>query len=163
VTPDCGVLVRPSTLEREVAEYVDAIDSLLADPARLSRMGEAGRRRVSDSFRVEDMADRLEGIIDAASGAVPTDESPWTRLSRFAASLAVAYHYYERQDAGLVRARDFYREQCSRLEEALTAEVAAGLEIAAARDWHAAQSALWEAQAVNANATPPRRRFGRLP
>ena len=32
VTPDCGVLVRPSTLERETADYVDAIDSLLKDP-----------------------------------------------------------------------------------------------------------------------------------
>jgi glycosyltransferase involved in cell wall biosynthesis len=42
----------------------DAILSLLHDPARRMRLGEAGRRRVVESFRFETMMERYESLYD---------------------------------------------------------------------------------------------------
>jgi hypothetical protein len=141
VTPDCGILVRPSTAEQETAEYVDAIDALFQDGDRLRRMGAAGRQRVLEGFSIEAMADRVEEVIATASRDMQRTPRTGSRSGRLAAALAVTAHGYERH-------LDWFREQTASLESALAAEVAASREIEAARDWHAGQSALWEAQAT---------------
>ncbi|MDP8237002.1 MAG: glycosyltransferase family 4 protein [Candidatus Erginobacter occultus] len=56
---ESGLLVDPSSPE----ETAEAVVSLLKDPKRARRMGEAGKRRVEESFSVEAMADRLEPIL----------------------------------------------------------------------------------------------------
>jgi glycosyltransferase involved in cell wall biosynthesis len=148
VTPDCGILVRPSTAEQETAEYVDAIDALFQDGDRLRRMGAAGRQRVLEGFSIEAMADRVEEVIARASRDMQLAPRTGSHSGRLAAALAVTAHGYERH-------LDWFREQTASLESALAAEVAASREIEAARDWHAGQSALWEAQAT-ALQTPPK-------
>lgn len=60
-----GILVppgRPNTL-------ADAIIDLLRDPAAAASRGQAGRRRVAESFSVETMAERVEGVYEAALAA----------------------------------------------------------------------------------------------
>lgn len=50
-----GLLVERGSVEA----LAEALDALLADPARRRAMGEAGRRRVLERFRWETIADRL--------------------------------------------------------------------------------------------------------
>jgi glycosyltransferase involved in cell wall biosynthesis len=56
--PGLGVLVSPGN----IGELRDAIASLLRDPDRRSRLGEAARRHVAQNFTTEAMVDRLEGL-----------------------------------------------------------------------------------------------------
>ncbi|KPJ53750.1 hypothetical protein AMJ39_03345 [candidate division TA06 bacterium DG_24] len=53
-----GLLVRPG----DDHALADAILRLLRDPALARRMGEAGRRRIAESFGIESMVKRLEQI-----------------------------------------------------------------------------------------------------
>jgi starch synthase len=48
----------PLDEERFVTDFADALASVLADPARASRMGEAGRQRAIDHFSWDSIADR---------------------------------------------------------------------------------------------------------
>ncbi len=64
VTPECGVLVPPSG-DEETA-YVTALTSLLTNPDRRAAMGSNARRRIVDHFRLEQMGERMDGLIRAA-------------------------------------------------------------------------------------------------
>ncbi len=64
VTPECGMLVPPSG-DEETA-YVTALTSLLTDPDRRAAMGSNARRRIVDHFRLEQMGERMDGLIRAA-------------------------------------------------------------------------------------------------
>ena len=55
VTSDCGILV-PFDQRGEVAPYVDALQSILEDPAECAALGRAARQRVCDHFRLDQMA-----------------------------------------------------------------------------------------------------------
>jgi phosphatidylinositol alpha-1,6-mannosyltransferase len=54
---------------RELGQLVEVIGDLLADPELAATMGEAGRRWVSDHWRWEELAGRLEALLDG----VPAD------------------------------------------------------------------------------------------
>jgi glycosyltransferase involved in cell wall biosynthesis len=56
-----GILVPPAS----PTALADAIWSLLRDPARRVQLGEAGRRRVLESFRFETMMTRYEALYEA--------------------------------------------------------------------------------------------------
>ena len=53
----------------DVAALHDALAALAADPARRAALGEAGRARVVEAFRIEDAAAALEPLLRAAAGA----------------------------------------------------------------------------------------------
>jgi glycosyltransferase involved in cell wall biosynthesis len=58
VTGECGSLVSPGDVDGMAA----ALESVLADPARARRMGEAGRQRVSELFGIGRMARQIEAL-----------------------------------------------------------------------------------------------------
>lgn len=66
VTPDCGVLIKRSTPEREATEYAQALTPLIADPAHARQIGAIGRARICDHFQLSHMGDRMELLISQA-------------------------------------------------------------------------------------------------
>ncbi|HEX5246705.1 MAG TPA: glycosyltransferase [Gaiellaceae bacterium] len=62
VDGETGVLVPPG----DVDALVRALDGLLADPALARALGEAGRRRVAESFRADVLAERVLRLYDAS-------------------------------------------------------------------------------------------------
>ncbi len=66
VTPECGVLVARSTDAEEAARYDAVLSELLSTPARRQAMGDAGRVRVQERFRLEQMGDRMATLLGAA-------------------------------------------------------------------------------------------------
>jgi hypothetical protein len=64
VTEECGFVVPPG--DGEVARHVGALQSLIDDPARRRRMGDAGRKRVRSHFTLESMRDRMLELLRAA-------------------------------------------------------------------------------------------------
>lgn len=65
VTPECGYLVcRSDDPEEEVERYAAVLEDLLANPERIATMGRAGRERVVENFRLEDMGRRMCEILD---------------------------------------------------------------------------------------------------
>lgn len=66
VTADCGILLPPSSPEEEVRLYADALAGLLTDPSRRVQMGRAGRQRVCDLFRLEEMGHGTAELLDEA-------------------------------------------------------------------------------------------------
>lgn len=64
---ETGLVVPP----RDSAALGDAIRHCLSDPAARRRMGERGRRRVEDEFRVERMVERVIGVYEDALRAKP--------------------------------------------------------------------------------------------
>lgn len=59
VDESCAILVPPSN----PGELAEAIIEVLKDPARASRMGEAGRQRLEEVFTLDQMIDRLEALV----------------------------------------------------------------------------------------------------
>ncbi|MBI2835600.1 MAG: glycosyltransferase family 4 protein [Acidobacteria bacterium] len=57
---ETGFLVEP----KNAAGLADAVSRLLGDPDLRARMGEAGRRRVDPTFRVETMVSAIAGVYD---------------------------------------------------------------------------------------------------
>jgi len=58
ITPDTGILVPP----RNPTAIAEAINSLLASPAKARRMGKAGRKRVEKNFTWDQTAEGYERI-----------------------------------------------------------------------------------------------------
>lgn len=61
VTPDCGVLIPPSSSEE--AAYIAAIADLLRDPARRAAMSARARQRIAKHFRIDQFGERMEMLI----------------------------------------------------------------------------------------------------
>jgi glycosyltransferase involved in cell wall biosynthesis len=102
VTPDCGVLVPRSSESGESNAYADAIAGLLGDPTRLRALGEAGRSRIEVDFTLEQLGNRMAGLLEdviaqgpraAASPGLDTEAA----RSRSVAQLAAQWEYERRR------------------------------------------------------------------
>ncbi len=63
VTPECGVLLPRSEEAAEAEAYAQTLAALLRDPERLRRMGHAARQRIEAGFRLEQMGERMDGLL----------------------------------------------------------------------------------------------------
>jgi glycosyltransferase involved in cell wall biosynthesis len=66
VTPECGVLIIRSDEKTEVRRYAEVLAGLLQDPKRGQEIGQAGRRRVSLYFRLEQMGEQVIALLQEA-------------------------------------------------------------------------------------------------
>lgn len=66
VTPECGVLVERGKEDKEAERYTRVLAELLRDPERRQKMGEAGRKRIQESFMLDAMGRRMESILEQA-------------------------------------------------------------------------------------------------
>jgi len=66
VTPDCGVLVPTGDEDAEVRAYSQVLADLLDDAERRRAMGEAGRRRIRAHFTLDQMGERMDGLLEHA-------------------------------------------------------------------------------------------------
>lgn len=62
---------------RQLAQLVDTLAALLADPVRAGRMGEAGRRWVTEHWRWDTMAERLRVLLDGTPALPPAGVRRW--------------------------------------------------------------------------------------
>ena len=76
VTADCGVLLPAPADERDVAGWVAALEPLLRDPARRRELGRRARTRVVSQFRIEQMADAMVALFQAARAARSCSDAP---------------------------------------------------------------------------------------
>lgn len=61
---NAGVVVEP----RETGKFIDALRSLLADPASRAAAGDNARRYAESAFDIEAIADRFESVLQTCSG-----------------------------------------------------------------------------------------------
>jgi glycosyltransferase involved in cell wall biosynthesis len=98
VSPECGILIRPGAETYEVSAYAAILTELLADQGKRIEMGKAGRKRVSDHFRIEQMAENMISCVDrirAAASCSPRSQ-PTLGLAQACASMAVEYTRLDR-------------------------------------------------------------------
>ncbi|HWQ12412.1 MAG TPA: glycosyltransferase family 4 protein, partial [Roseiflexaceae bacterium] len=88
LTPECGVLVPPG--RDEARAYEEALATLLADPARRQALGRAGRRRVAEAFRLDQMGDRMAALIERAHELARDAPRPTPTAAEAMASAAMA-------------------------------------------------------------------------
>jgi glycosyltransferase involved in cell wall biosynthesis len=93
VTPECGVLVARSDEETEARHYAEALTALLQNPQRRREMGQAGRKRVDECFRIEQMGDRIVALLQESIRLHRTlpRPVPGVGLGRACATQAVEY------------------------------------------------------------------------
>ncbi len=77
VTPECGLLVARTPTEGDA--YVEALTQLISNPDRRHLMGQCGRQRVNEHFRLEQMGERIVTLIRHAQQRAL--ESPRPALS----------------------------------------------------------------------------------
>jgi glycosyltransferase involved in cell wall biosynthesis len=75
---ETGILVPPE----DSAALAEAIASLVADPARRRKMGEAGRQRVLDHFAITSMVDKTADVYRRAVGAPAAKPAGGSRAPR---------------------------------------------------------------------------------
>jgi len=64
VTPECGFLIPQG--ENELEEYVSALKSLIESPELRASMGRAGRQRIREHFRIDQMGSRISELLNRA-------------------------------------------------------------------------------------------------
>jgi len=69
VIPDCGMLLPRADEQAETRAYADALEALLLDPQRRRQLGQRGRERVQEHFRLDQMVERLLVLFDRARGS----------------------------------------------------------------------------------------------
>jgi hypothetical protein len=93
LTPECGILVSPSDEETEAREYSELLYRLIVDPNYRAKLGNAGRERVVNFFRLDQMGERMVGVLENAikfNRTHPSQELS-KNLARVLASQAVDY------------------------------------------------------------------------
>lgn len=97
VTPDCGVLV---PLEGDqVAQYVEAIRCLIADPQRRAAMAEAARARVVEHFDQQQMIDRMLALFERAETLARESPRPPVDRGLGLATASLAIEYFQFREA----------------------------------------------------------------
>jgi glycosyltransferase involved in cell wall biosynthesis/GT2 family glycosyltransferase len=93
LTPECGILVSPSDEETEAREYSELLYRLIVDPNYRAKLGKAARERVVNYFRLDQMGERMVGVLENAikfNRTHPSQELS-KNLARVLASQAVDY------------------------------------------------------------------------
>ncbi|MBI3245236.1 MAG: glycosyltransferase [Deltaproteobacteria bacterium] len=105
VTPDCGVLIPRSSEEAEADIYARTLLDLLKDPERLRQMGKAARRRIEAGFRLEQMGERMDGLLREFQRLHETHPRvpPSRELGQVCAAQAVEYQRLWKVADGLWR------------------------------------------------------------
>jgi glycosyltransferase involved in cell wall biosynthesis len=88
LTPACGVLVPPGP--DEARGYVEALATLVTDPAGRRAMGLAGRRRVAEGFRLDQMGERMAELVECAHELARAAPRPTPTAAEAEASAALA-------------------------------------------------------------------------
>ena len=93
VTPECGVLIGRGTEEDEAQQYATVLAQLLSGPERRKTMGQHGRQRIQDHFRLEQMTDNVLAAYEAArqDREAATAPVPGIGLGLACATQAVEY------------------------------------------------------------------------
>ncbi len=93
VTPECGVLIDRGSEEDEARQYATALAQLLDEPAQRKRMGQKGRQRIEDHFRLERMTETVLAAYKAARQRrqAAIQPVPGLGLGRACATQAVEY------------------------------------------------------------------------
>jgi glycosyltransferase involved in cell wall biosynthesis len=115
VTPDCGFLV--SQDENELQEYASTLRQLLESPELRAKMGGAGRRRIREHFRSNQMGERMIALLDHAqslSKASPR-HAVGGELGLESAALAIEYARADRLAEELGSLAPIKRSRVSRL------------------------------------------------
>lgn len=82
VTPECGILLARSDTETEAGQYGKVLADLLTNPQRRQQMGQSGRIRVEDHFRLDHMAERMIVLLEEAMWFHATQPRPALSPSR---------------------------------------------------------------------------------
>ena len=93
VTPECGVLISRGSEEDEARQYATILARLLGEPEQRKSLGQQGRQRIQDRFRLEQMTDTFLAVYEAARQereAAPAS-LPGLGLGRACATQAVEY------------------------------------------------------------------------
>jgi hypothetical protein len=87
----------------ELAQYVDSLRHLIADPKLRARMALAGRARVAAHFSVDQMVERMQALLDQAVAHAHREPRPpvGTGAGLAAATLAIEHFQLEQRLRGL--------------------------------------------------------------
>ena len=93
VTPECGVLIGRGSEEDEARQYATILAQLLAEPEQRQSMGQQGRQRIQEHFRLEQMTDTVLAAYEAArqEREASTAPVPGLGLGLACATQAVEY------------------------------------------------------------------------
>jgi glycosyltransferase involved in cell wall biosynthesis len=97
VTPECGVLIPPEG--DQAAQYVAALERLIADPPRRAAMALAARTRVVERFDRQQMIDCMLARIERAETLARTAPRPSVDRDLGLASAALAIEYLQFREA----------------------------------------------------------------
>ncbi len=74
ITPECGILVKKE--ENELNHYAKALKKLISDKNLRKNMGNAARKRVETGFKLEQMGERMAGLIEKTKTLRKNDPGP---------------------------------------------------------------------------------------
>ncbi|MGQ9550723.1 MAG: glycosyltransferase family 4 protein, partial [Roseiflexus sp.] len=97
VTPECGILIPPEG--DQVAQYVAALERLIADPQQRAAMAMAARARVVEQFDRQQMVDRMVALIERAEMLAYTAPRPPVDRGLGLASASLAIEYFQFREA----------------------------------------------------------------
>jgi len=64
VTSECGVLIKRGEEQEEVMAYADVLERLIKSPELRDSIGKAARGRVCSHFRIEQMGERMDSLLE---------------------------------------------------------------------------------------------------
>jgi hypothetical protein len=104
VTPDCGVLVKPTDGDEDglALRFAQVLSDLLRDPVKRTRFGELARKRVEEHFQIDQMGKTMLAYFDLAAHNHQTQRVQINPAhAKIFASNAIEYIRMERESEGL--------------------------------------------------------------
>jgi hypothetical protein len=134
VTPECGLLIRPGGEAGEVRAYTAALARLLQEPELIRNMGQAGRERITEHFRLDQLGDRMVALLEEAARlsldqpcprpspglaeAIANQAVEYVRLAKLADQLWMARHghpVFQNHEGASLQALDWRKRLYLRL------------------------------------------------